>query len=759
MSQPTPSLTTALTKDFTASIVVFLVALPLCLGIALASGAPLFSGILAGIVGGIVVGILSGSATSVTGPAAGLTAIVAAQIGKLGAFDTFLLAVMLAGLLQIILGICKAGFISSFFPSSVIKGLLSAIGIILILKQIPHLIGHDPDPEGEMSFEQPDHENTFTEIWSSLFDIQPGAALVGILSLLILLYWDKIKVLKKTGVPAPLVVVAVGVGISLLLRQTGSAWAISVSHLVQVPVAQDIGAFVGFLQLPNFAAFNNPDVYVAAITIAIVASLETLLTIEAVYKFDPEQRSCSPHRELLAQGLGNFTSGLIGGLPMTSVIVRSSANVNAGNKTKLSTIFHGVLLFGCVLFMPNWLNEIPLAALAAILLVTGFKLASPKIIKQMISEGRKQYLPYFITVAAIVFTDLLMGIFIGLAVSIGFILHSNMRRPLRKVMEKHPTGDVLRIELANQVSFFSRAALDTTLRNAPRGSHVLLDARSTNYIDVDILDLIKDFQNNTARAHDVQLSLVGFKDRYPDIEDRIQFIDFSSREVQNALTPERVLEIFREGNQRFRDGKQLTRDVGRLVDATSGGQFPMAVVLGCIDSRTPAELVFDLGLGDIFSARIAGNIASGKMLGSMEYSCAVAGAKMILVMGHTSCGAVNAAVDLICSKKTASEATGCVNLDTLVTEIQHSVDLSTCKSADAWLPGEKQAYANEVSRRNIIRTMRMIRERSSTLDALVKAGKLAIVGSQYDITTGEASFFQTSESSLAQLPIPMVTVV
>ncbi len=759
MSQPTPSLTTALTKDFTASIVVFLVALPLCLGIALASGAPLFSGILAGIVGGIVVGILSGSATSVTGPAAGLTAIVAAQIGKLGAFDTFLLAVMLAGLLQIILGICKAGFISSFFPSSVIKGLLSAIGIILILKQIPHLIGHDPDPEGEMSFEQPDHENTFTEIWSSLFDIQPGAALVGILSLLILLYWDKIKVLKKTGVPAPLVVVAVGVGISLLLRQTGSAWAISVSHLVQVPVAQDIGAFVGFLQLPNFAAFNNPDVYVAAITIAIVASLETLLTIEAVYKFDPEQRSCSPHRELLAQGVGNFTSGLIGGLPMTSVIVRSSANVNAGNKTKLSTIFHGVLLFGCVLFMPNWLNEIPLAALAAILLVTGFKLASPKIIKQMISEGRKQYLPYFITVAAIVFTDLLMGIFIGLAVSIGFILHSNMRRPLRKVMEKHPTGDVLRIELANQVSFFSRAALDTTLRNAPRGSHVLLDARSTNYIDVDILDLIKDFQNNTARAHDVQLSLVGFKDRYPDIEDRIQFIDFSSREVQNALTPERVLEIFREGNQRFRDGKQLTRDVGRLVDATSGGQFPMAVVLGCIDSRTPAELVFDLGLGDIFSARIAGNIASGKMLGSMEYSCAVAGAKMILVMGHTSCGAVNAAVDLICSKKTASEATGCVNLDTLVTEIQHSVDLSTCKSADAWLPGEKQAYANEVSRRNIIRTMRMIRERSSTLDALVKAGKLAIVGSQYDITTGEASFFQTSESSLAQLPIPMVTVV
>ncbi len=746
-------------KDITASIVVFLVALPLCLGIALASNAPLFSGILSGIIGGVLVGLLSGSHTSVSGPAAGLTAVVAAQIGKLGTFDTFLLALMFAGVIQIVLGICRAGFIASFFPSSVIKGLLAAIGVIIVLKQIPHVLGHDADAEGEMSFFQPDHKNTFTELLDTVFDIQPGAALVGLIGILLLVFWDRIKVLKKIGRPGPLAVVVVGVCVNLLLKKMGSSWAISSSHLVQVPVAETLSAFTSFLQFPNFSAWSNPDVYVAAATIAIVASLETLLCLQAVDKIDPQQRSSPANRELMAQGIGNLTAGLIGGIPMTSVIIRSSANVNAGGKTKLSAIFHGLLLLICVLLIPGWLNEIPLAALAAILIMVGVKLASPKLVQQMWSQGKNQFLPFIITILAIVFTDILIGIVIGLCFSIGFILRGNLRRPLHKVMEQHVSGDVLRIELANQVSFFSRAALEKTLDEVPRGGHVLIDARNTNYIDADILDLISDFQNNTAPAHGVQLSLNGFKDNYARLEDSTQYIDFSSREVQSALTPERVLNIFQEGNERFREGRQLTRDVGRLVDATSGGQFPMAVVLGCIDSRTPAELVFDLGLGDIFSVRIAGNIARDKVLGSMEYGCAVAGAKLILVMGHTSCGAVNAAVDLICSKKTAAEATGCVNLDTLITEIQKSVDLNACKPVNSWLPGEKLAFSNEVSRRNILRTMRKIRERSSTLDGLVKEGKLAIVGALYDVSTGEVAFFQTSESSLAKLPIPMVSVV
>jgi MFS superfamily sulfate permease-like transporter len=656
-------------------------------------------------------------------------------------------------------GLCRAGFIAAFFPSSVIKGLLAAIGVILILKQIPHVVGHDPDPEGDMAFEQPDHENTFTELWSALFDIQPGAAVVGVLSIILMIVWDRFKVLKNGVIPAPLVVVLAGVGVSMLMKQMGGAWEIGATHLVQVPVANDLGAFLGFLRFPEFSALANPAVYSAACTIAIVASLETLLNLEAVDKIDPAQRHSPPNRELLAQGIGNVTAGLIGGLPLTSVIVRSSVNINSGGKTKLSTFVHGLLLFGCVLLIPGWLNQIPLAALAAILLMTGLKLASPQLLKQMWSEGKNQFLPFAITVLAIVFTDLLVGILIGLAVSIGFILHSNMRRPLRKFMEQHISGDVLRIELANQVSFFSRATLEKTLRDVPRGGHVLIDARSTDYIDVDILDLIHDFEHDTAKARGVTVSLAGFKDKYAKLEDRIQYMDYSSREVQDGLTPERVLGIFKEGNERFREGRQLQRDIGRLVDVTSAGQFPMAVVLSCIDSRTPAELVFDLGLGDIFSVRIAGNIARDKVLGSMEYSCAVAGAKMILVMGHTSCGAVNAAVDLICSKKTAAEATGCVNLDSLVTEIQLSVDLNTCKREGEWRPGEKAAYANEVSRRNVLRTMRMIRERSSTLDGLVKDGKVVIVGALYDVKTGHVSFFQTSESSRTPLPIPTAVMV
>ncbi|KAF3363394.1 Uncharacterized protein PHSC3_000003 [Chlamydiales bacterium STE3] len=737
------SISKTLPRDLTAGIVVFLVALPLCLGIALASNAPLFSGILAGIVGGLVVGTLSGSQTSVSGPAAGLTAVVAAQIGYLGTFEAFLVAVVLAGILQILFSIGRLGFIAAFFPSSVIKGLLAAIGVILILKQIPHLIGHDIDPIGNKSFFQADHKNTFSELIEAWFDIHPGPALVGILSLVLLITWDRIKALKKSPIPAPLIVIVLGVIVSLILRQIGGYWAIESSHLVQVPVADSLYHFFGFLTFPDFKIISNPSVFMAAVTIAVVASLETLLNIEAVDKIDPQQRNSPPNRELFAQGVGNVVAGLIGGLPMTSVIVRSSVNLNAGVQTKLSAVWHGVLLLGSVMLVPTWLNEIPLSALAAILFMTGLKLVSPKLMAQMWKEGKNQFLPFAITIIAIVFTDLLIGVLIGLAVSIGFILHSNVRRPLKKIIEKHSTGDeVLHIELPNQVGFFNKASLDETLRSIPRGGHVLIDANNTDYIDPDILDLIADFQNNTASAHGVFVSLVGFKDKYPRLEDRIQYVDFTSREIQSTLTPERALEILQEGNARFRNGTRLTRYLGRQLDAASAGQFPMAVVLNCIDSRTPTELIFDLGLGDIFSVRIAGNTISNKVLGSIEYGCAVAGAKLILVMGHTSCGAVNAAIDLICNHKNAHEATGCVNLQSLIEEIQQSVDLDACKKLNSWGTEQKKAFADDVSYRNVLRTMKMIRKRSSTLDELLKQGKIAIVGAMYDIATAEVSFFQ-----------------
>ena len=765
-NQPLPL--SNVTRDLIAGLAVFFVALPLCLGIALASRAtgvadaanvPLFAGIIAGIIGGVVVGCISGSHTSVAGPAAGLTAIVATQVGKLGTFDAFLLAVMIAGLMQIALGLLRAGFIAAFVPSSVIKGLLAAIGVTLILKQLPHVLGHDADPMGEDSFLQPDNQNTFSELLDTWFDFQPGATAVGILSVAIMLVWDSVPFLRRLPVPAPVAVVGLGVALAFWLRELGGQWVIESSHFVQVPVAQSSSDFLGFLRYPDFSAWNNPAVYATAFAIAVAASLETLLNIDAVDKIDPEQRATPASRELLAQGFGNVFAGLIGGLPITSVLARSSVNINAGVKTKLSTIWHGLLLLGCVMLMPAWLNRIPLAAVAGILLVTGLKLASPQLFKQMWKEGGKQFLPFATTVVAIVLTDLLTGILIGLGVALAFILHSNFRRPMRRIMEKHATGDVLRVELANQVSFLNRAALEQTLRAAPRGSHVLLDARNTDYIDPDILDLISDFKSTTASAHGVHLSLAGFREKYPSLMDHIQYIDYSTRETQTALTPQQVLEILEAGNRRFLAGDRIIRDLGRQVIATSTGQFPMAVVLSCIDSRAPAELIFDLGLGDIFNARIAGNIARDKILGSMEYGCAVAGSKLILVMGHTSCGAVNAAVDLLGAGKSASEATGCVNLDGLITEIQQSVDLSTIKKPDQWLPGEKAAYANEVSKRNVLRTMHKIRERSATLDDLVRQGTIAIVGALYDIKTGEVSFFQTSESSLAKLPIPMVTMV
>lgn len=737
----------ALLKDLSAGLVVFLIALPLCLGIALASNAPLFSGILAGIVGGIIVGLISGSHTSVSGPAAGLTAVVAAKIYALGSFEAFLMAIILAGVLQILLSVARLGYIAVFFPSSVIKGLLAAIGIILILKQIPHLLGHDMDPMGEKSFFQPDNQNTFSEIVHAFFDIHPGALLIGIISILLLVVWDKSQFLKKIGIPSPLIVVALGIILSYFFSRIGGIWAIEQTHLVQVPVAETTYDFFNFLTFPNFNALKNLNVYIAALTIAIVASLETLLNIEAVDKIDPKQRFSPPNRELLAQGVGNIVAGLIGGLPLTSVIVRSSVNINAGVKTKLSAIWHGFLLFGSVLLIPQLLNTIPLSALAAILLVTGIKLASPALFHQMWKEGRYQFLPFICTVIAIVFTDLLIGIIIGLCVAIAFILNSNMRNPIKKVMEKHATGEqVLHIELPNQASFFNKASLDNVLRSIPKGGHVLLDATSTDYIDPDILDLIGDFQKTVAPAHGVQVSLKGFKN-YSRLEDQIQYIDFSSREVQNALTPEKVLEILKEGNDRFRKGVPLSRDLSRLLSATSTGQFPIAVILSCIDSRTPAEIVFDLGLGDVFSVRIAGNVISRKVIGSLEYGCAVAGAKLVLVMGHTSCGAIRAAVDLAYNKKSAAEATGCGHLDTLIDEIKYSINLNKVVDFQSLQVEQKESYANEVSYRNVLRTIKQIRERSEILDRLVQEGNIAIIGAMYDISSGQVSFFQSSDSS------------
>lgn len=735
----------SLRNDLVSGLVVFFVALPLCLGIALASNAPLYSGILGGIIGGIVVGALSGSSTSVSGPAAGLSAIVATELQRLGSFEAFLTAIILAGVIQIILSLLKMGFLSGFFPSSVIKGLLWAIGLILILKQFPHLLGHDADLMGDESFLQLDNQNTFSELIETLFKFHYGAAVIGLFSLALLIICDNIKSLKKIKVMAPVLVIILSTLISSFFSSLGNEWDLYPNHLVQVPVANSLVGSLNFLTFPDLTVLKNFAVYSSAITIALVASLETLLNLEALDKIDPLQRNSPADRELFAQGVGNIMGGLIGSLPLTSVIVRSSVNINAGGQTKLSTIFHGFLIFISVLLVPEWLNKIPLSALAAILITTGFKLANPKVLMQLWNQGKYQFLPFILTLIAIMLTDLLIGILIGLGIALCFILQSNIRRPIKKIIEKHATGqEVLRIELPNQVSFINRAVLEATFKKIPPGGHVLIDANNTDYIDPDILDLINDYQS-AAAAHRVNVSLSGFKDKYPKLLDRIQYVDFTTRELQDKLTPETVLKILIEGNARFREGTRLTRNLERQLYIASTGQFPLAVILSCIDSRAPVELLFDLSIGDIFTVRIAGNVISHKVIGSIEYSTVVAGAKLVVVMGHTSCGAVNSAVDFIIKNKTAFELTGCDNLDSLITEIQKSINLNEFKDFNLWTPSEKENHLNDLAYKNVLHSIEQIREKSPILKELMQQRKISIVGAMYNISNAEVTFFSASD--------------
>lgn len=742
-------------SDLTAGFVVFLIALPLCLGVCLASNAPLFAGILSGVIGGIVVGALSGSSTSVSGPSAGLIAVVASQIQVLGSFEAFLTAVVIAGLLQVVFGICKMGFFGSFFPSSVIKGLLWAIGIILIFKQIPLVFGREADPLGNDAFAQVSNQYIFSEMLESVFKIHPGTALIGLSSIVFLILWDKISILKRTQIPAPMMLIAFSILLAYFLQGQDEYWALHIKHFVQVPIATSLKDSLNFLVFPDFNILNNSAVYTSAITIAIIVSLETLLNIEALEKVDPLHRSTPPNRELFAQGVGNIFAGLVGALPVSSVIVRSSVNITMEAKTKLSTICHGFFILTSVLFVPDWLNKIPISALAAILLITGLKLASPKIVMQMWRQGINQFLPFLATVVAIVLTNLLIGVLIGLGLAIYFILYSNIKSPIKMTLEKHATGDqVLHIELANQVSFFNRASLENILKNIPQGGHVLINANNTDYIDPDILTLINDFENKNRRAKKITVSLLGFKDKYPQLEDRIEYVEVNSKERQTSLNPARILEILQEGNLRFRKSIHLTRNLKQQLSISAAGQFPMAVVLSCIDSRSPVELIFDLSIGDIFSVRIAGNVVSPKILGSIEYGCAVAGAKLILVMGHTSCGAIKTSVEFSSNHKDAAETTGCDHLNSLVKDIQKSIDPNDCKNIDQWSTNDKEEYCNKVCYKNVVRTIQEIRQHSSTLDKLINEGTIAIVGAIYNISTADVSFFQVSEFNSSGIIIP-----
>jgi MFS superfamily sulfate permease-like transporter len=500
----------SLKQDLPAGLVVFLVALPLCLGIALASGAPLFAGIITGIVGGTVVAFVSGSNLSVSGPAAGLTVIVFNAIASLGSYEVFLLTVVISGVLQIILGYLKAGIIGYYFPSSVIKGMLAAIGIILILKQLPHAVGYDKDNEGDFDFFQADGQNTFSEIFKSLDYIHPGAVIIAVLSLLVLILWER-PFLKKYAffktVPGALLVVILGIVLNEWYKINIPSYYLSGEELVRLPVADSVSGFIGQFTLPDFSAFTNYKVYVVAVTIAIIASLETLLSVEATDKLDPYKRNTPTNQELRAQGLGNLISGLIGGLPLTAVIVRSSANVNAGGKTKLSAIIHGLLLLLSVVFFAGILNKIPLAALAALLLMVGYKLAKISLFTSMYKLGWDQFLPFIVTVVAIQFSDLLKGIGVGMAVSIFFVLLNNYKRSYEIVKSKLGDKDKITVKLTEDLTFLNKGSIAAMLSEQPDNVHLVIDGTLSKAIDIDIIEILHDFKN-TAELKDIKYELV-----------------------------------------------------------------------------------------------------------------------------------------------------------------------------------------------------------------------------------------------------------
>ncbi|NHB56786.1 sulfate permease [Acinetobacter sp. 194] len=714
-------------NDLLSGLVVFLVALPLCLGIASASGAPLIAGVIAGVIGGIVVGYLSGSHISVSGPAAGLAAIVLSLLSQLGGnYQAFLFCLVLAGLLQVAFGIFRLGSFANFIPTNVILGLLAAIGIILILNQIPHLIGIKIDLLKL-------HWRGGFETLAPHFDY--GAGLIGLLSILLILVWDKTP-LKKTQLPSALIAVIFAGMLNYIFIQTNSNLVVRNEHLIDLPnVFSDSETIFSF---PDFSYWNHSVIYTGAITLAVVASIETLLNLEAADKMDPQKRASPPNRELFAQGIGNTFSGLIGGMPITSVIVRSSVNATSGSKTKFSAVFHGVLLAVALVFLTPLMNIVPLSALAAILILTGFKLASPVLFKRLYGEGWKQFLPFIITVIAIIATDLLIGIMVGLVISLIIILRNNLRRGVRVIHETHLHGKLTRIELAPNISFLNRAALVSALEKLKRGEQAVIDASNTYYIDPDVYSVIKDFKEGSAVTKKIDLKLIGFKAHYPEIVEDELDINVSTQEVQRHLTPEQVLQLLKEGNYRFVNHERLHHNIARQIQVTSqSGQHPFAAVLGCMDSRAPTERIFDVGIGDLFSLRIAGNIAGEKVLGSLEFACKSKGSKLIVVLGHTDCGAVTAACQLHEQKKDITQLTETPHVQYFLKPIMDAADTVTKEQPGCHLTS---SFVHAVTVLNVQNNIRYILQNSDVLRAMVEKNEINIVGAIYDVHTGKVDF-------------------
>lgn len=726
--------------DIVSSIVVFLVAIPLCLGIALASHVPLFAGLLSGIIGGIIVGLLSPSQVSVSGPAAGMAAVIVAAMSQLGDFQTFLLALTLAGVLQIIMGICRAGFMADYIPSNLIQGLLCAIGILLIIKQLPLAFTLSSSfDELKAHLLETTEEFTVQPLFYLSYHINTGAMFITLISLAILYYFDKTKVAFLKNIPAPILVVITGVIINEYYMYTDSPFAQAQQYLVNIPKAEGWGGFVKQFTFPDWSAWSNIQVYMSAVTIAVVASLETLLNIKAAEKIDVRRRIGSKDQELLAQGIGNTMAGLLGGIPITSVIVRTSVNIQAGAHSKMSAVFHGMWIMIAVMLIPHWLNKIPLSSLAAVLLFTGYKLTKPKIYKTIYAQGMDRFIPFIVTVVSVVAFNLLEGILIGLAVSLFYILKTNSQARLDIVKEMYPQGAANRLILPQQISFLNKASLVAELNTIPKDSQLIIDARYSHYIDKEIIEFIQEFQKEQAPMRNIALNLIGFKEHY-DIHNYIDFINVTTYDVQSVLMPREVLEILREGNARFLSDTKLHRSSKIDIEHTAVMQHPIGVVLGCIDSRVPVETVFDMGFGDLFCVRVAGNVVNDDILASIEYACHVVGAKLIVVLGHTRCGAIQSACDGVEKG----------HITQLLAKIKPAIQAE--KSIDCERDGQNSQYVRQVTEFNIANTLSRLYQESDILRTMITENEISLVGANYDVNTGRVTFSDYTDKMLALNP-------
>ncbi len=734
--------------DLTAAFVVFLVAIPLCLGISMASGAPLFSGILSGIIGGMVVGALSGSSVSVSGPAAGMAAVVLTIISQLGDFNAFLLTLTLAGVIQFIMGSFRAGFIADYIPTNVIQGLLCAIGLLLIVKQLPLAFTHAANLSEfkRLLLDTSSEGVALAPLFSLSQHINKGATFISCISLITLIYFDKTKNSFLKAIPGTVIVVILGVLLNEVFVLMGSSLAQDTPQLVNIPNEAGIKSLAQQFTFPKWSAWTDPRVYLYAFMIAIVASLETLLNIQAAEKLDKQHRQCSKDRELAAQGIGNFISGLIGGLPITSVVVRTSINIQTGAKTKIATIMHGAFILLAILYVPYVLNRIPLSSLATVLIYTGYKLTSPKIYQSIYKQGFDRFIPFVATIVGIVAIDLLAGILIGLFVSLFFILKSNSQMRIDIIKEISPNGIINRIVLPQQITFLNKAALVAELKAIPNGSQLIIDARYSNYIDKEIVEYIRTFQEEQTPFREISMNLIGFKDQYA-IHNYIDFLNVTTYSAQASLTPHEVLLLLQEGNQRLLQDRRIHRSIHDDIKLTAAGQHPIAVILGCIDSRVPVETIFDMSFGDLFCVRIAGNVVNNDIMASIEYACQVIGAKLIVVLGHTQCGAIAAACDDVKQG----------HITELLQKIKPAIDAEheTLHNRTSKNPG----FVQQVTTLNIANTLVQLYEKSPALKAMSEQEHIGMVGAIYDVNTGTVSFrsFADEVARLSSSENPLVT--